>query len=73
MGVFKKGKNWYIDYYVRGRRRRGKIGPNKHQAELVLQKRTVQIAEDKFFDIKRVGRVLLDGPREIWYQELLRI
>ncbi len=60
MGVFKKGKNWYIDYYVRGRRRREKIGPNKRQAELVLQKRTVQIAEDKFFDIKRVGRVLLD-------------
>ena len=60
MGVFKKGKNWYIDYYVEGRRKREKIGPNRRQAELVFQKRQVQVAEDKFFDIKRAKKVLFD-------------
>lgn len=30
MAVYKKkGKNWYIDYYVKGRRKRGKIDPSK--------------------------------------------
>jgi len=60
MGVFKKGKNWYIDYYVKGRRKREKIGPNRRQAELVFQKRQVQVAEGKFFDIKRAKKVLFD-------------
>lgn len=57
MGVFKKHGSWYIDYYVNGRRKREKIGPNKRQAELVLKKRKVQIAEGKFFDIKKKPKV----------------
>jgi len=57
MGVFKKGNNYYIDYYVRGRRRREKIGPNKRQASLVLQKRKVQIAEGKFLDLTREEKI----------------
>jgi len=48
MGVFKKNGYWYIDYYVDGRRKREKVGPNKRQAELVLKKRRVQVAEGKF-------------------------
>ena len=36
MGIFKKASNWYIDYYVEGRRRREKIGPSKKQAVIVL-------------------------------------
>jgi len=54
MGVFKKGKNWYIDYYDQNRRRRREmIGPNKRQAEIVLQKRKVEVAEGKFLDIRK--------------------
>jgi len=41
VGLFRKGKNWYIDYHVEGWRKREKIGPNRRQAELVLQKRKV--------------------------------
>jgi len=52
VGVFKKGSNWYIDYYVQGRRKREKIGPSKAQARVVLQKRKVQIAEGKFLDVR---------------------
>ena len=48
MAIFKKNDNWYIDYYVNGRRKREKIGPNRKQAIIVLQKRKVQIAEKRF-------------------------
>ncbi len=44
MAIFRKANNWYIDYYINGRRKREKIGPNRRQAELVFQKRQVQIA-----------------------------
>ena len=58
MGIFKKGKNWYIDYYDQNkRRRREMIDPNKRQAEIVLQKRKVQVAENKFLDIKKVEKI----------------
>ena len=57
MGVFKKGKSWYIDYYVLGRRKREKVGPNKVQARVVLQKRKVQIAERKFLDVRRHEKI----------------
>ena len=61
MGVYKKGINWYIDYYLpHGKRKREKVGPSKKQAELVLKKRRVQIAEEKFFDIKREERISFD-------------
>ena len=68
MAIFKKGNSWYIDYYVNGRRKREKIGPNRHQAELVFQKRQVQIAEDKFFDIKRAKKVLFDDFAKMYLE-----
>jgi len=57
MGFFKKGKNWYIDYYVRGKRKRESIGPSKQLAQTILKKRKVQIAENKFLDIRRFGKI----------------
>jgi len=60
VGVFKKGKSWYIDYYVQGRRKREKIGPSKTQAQVVLQKRKVEIAEGKFLDVKKEEKVPFD-------------
>jgi len=57
MSVFKKGSNWYIDYYVAGRRKREMIGPNKKLAERVLDKRRLQIAENRFLDIKKMERI----------------
>jgi hypothetical protein len=29
MGVYKKGRHWYFDYYVKGTRKRKKIRPSK--------------------------------------------
>ena len=56
---FKKG-NWYIDYYANGKRKREKIGTSKALAETVLKKRKVEIAENKFLDIKREHKVKLE-------------
>jgi len=51
MAVYKKGKNWYIDYYVRGRRKRKKIGPSKKLAEQVLKDIQVKIAKGEYLGI----------------------
>ena len=36
MAIYKKQGSWYIDYYVKGVRKRKKIGPSKHVADLAL-------------------------------------
>lgn len=50
MGVFRKQGVYRIDYYVDGRRKRERISPDKKQAETVLRKRKVAIAEGKYLD-----------------------
>jgi hypothetical protein len=42
MAVFKKRGVYWIDYYVNGRRKRERIGPDKRLAEVVLKKRKVE-------------------------------
>jgi len=54
MAVFKKQSVWSIDFYVNGRRKRERIGPDKKLAATVLQKRKVAIAEGKFLDKQRL-------------------
>jgi hypothetical protein len=54
MAVFKKQVVYWIDYYVNGRRKRERVGPDKKLAETVLQKRKVEIAEGKFLDKRKV-------------------
>ncbi len=65
MGIFKKGKNWFIDYYVQGRRKRESIGPSKELAQIVLKKRKVQMAEGKFLDVKK--------EKKIHFREMARL
>jgi len=57
MGLYLKKGNWYIDYYVQGRRKREKIGTSKTLAENVLRKRKVEIAENKHLDIRREYKI----------------
>jgi hypothetical protein len=57
MGIFQKGKNWYIDYYYKGRRKRKKIGPSKKLATQVLNDVQLKIAKGEYigiFDEKKV-------------------
>jgi integrase len=51
MGVFKKGRHWYIDYYVKGQRKRKKIGPSKQVAEQALAQVQVKLAKQEFLGI----------------------
>lgn len=51
MGLYKRGKSWYIDYRVEGRRVRESIGPNRKVAERALAKRKVQVAENRILDV----------------------
>jgi len=54
VGIYKRGKIWYIDYYDQyGKRHREAVGPNKRQAEQVLAKRKIEVAENKFLDKKK--------------------
>ena len=51
MGIFQKGKNWYIDYYVKGRRKRKKIGTSKKLAMQVLKDVQLKIAKGEYLGI----------------------
>lgn len=56
MGIFRKGENWFIDYRANGRRVREKIGQNRKLAESVYSKRKLDLAENKFLDVRKVSR-----------------
>jgi len=66
MAVFRKGKIWYIDYYVDGRRKREAVGPNRKLAEKVLAKRRVQLAEGRYLDIRAQSKVTFDELAEVY-------
>ena len=51
-GVYKKGKNYFIDYYFQGRRLREKVGPSHRMAQLALAARLGEIAQGRF-ELKR--------------------
>lgn len=46
--IYKRGKHWYLDVRVKGRRIRKKIGASKKIAELALKDSEVKIARDQF-------------------------
>jgi len=46
--IFKRGKVWYIDIRVSGRRVRKRVGTSKRIAELALQDAEVKAARDEF-------------------------
>ena len=60
MGVYKKGKNWYIDYYVKGHRKRKKIGPSKKDAELSLKNVQVKNAREEYLGIFEEKKIPFD-------------
>ena len=57
MGVFKRGKNYWIDYYFNGCRKRESVGTSKSLAVRALEKKHVAIAEGRFLDIKKEQKV----------------
>lgn len=53
MGVYQRGKNWYIDFTFKGQRIRESIGPSRKGAEKVIAKKKAEIAENKFLDVRK--------------------
>jgi integrase len=68
MAVFKKQGVYWIDYYVQGRRKRERIGPDKRLAETVLKKRQVAIAEGKYLDKARVPRCTFSELADLYLE-----
>ncbi|MFZ6016426.1 MAG: tyrosine-type recombinase/integrase [Nitrospirota bacterium] len=60
MGIYQKGKNWYIDYYFKGRRKRKKVGPSKKLAEQVLKDVQLKIAKGEYLGIYEEKKILFD-------------
>lgn len=66
LDIFKKGRSWYVDYYVSGRRKRESVGPSRKQAQIVLQKRKVQIAENRFLDVLKDEKILFEEMAKVY-------
>jgi integrase len=67
MGVFKKQGVYWIDYYVNGRRKRERIGPDRRLAETVLRKRKVEIAEGRFLERRRPITTTFDELADAYF------
>jgi integrase len=68
MAVFKKQGVYWIDYYVNGRRKRERIGPDKRLAEVVLKKRKVEIAEGKYLDKRMVPLCSFNELADLYHE-----
>jgi site-specific recombinase XerD len=58
MGIFKKGNNWYVDYYLKGRRKRKKVGPSKKLAEQILKDIQVKTARGEYLGVFEEKKIL---------------
>jgi len=62
MSLYKKGKNWYIDYYYPpgrlGTRVREKVGPVKDEARIMLAKRLEDIRQGRNPELRKVSPTL---------------
>jgi integrase len=69
MGIYKKKKLYWIDYYADGKRRRESIGPSYKLAQEVLHKRKVEIAEGNFFPERKVKDLSFREMAEIFLKQ----
>jgi len=60
MGIYKKGKNWYIVFYRKGRWKRKKIGPSRKLAEQVLKDVQVKIAKGEYLGVLEEKKILFE-------------
>ncbi len=60
MVFYQKGKNWYIDYFVKGHRKRKIIGPSKKLAELVLKDVHIKNTSEEYLGILENKKMLFN-------------
>lgn len=75
-GVFKSKKTgkWYIDYRLpNGKRRRETIGDSRKLAEAVLRKRKVEIAENKYLDVRRDLKIKFEDFADEYFEKHCKV
>lgn len=60
VSIRKRGKNYEIDYYCKGKRYRQVVGPSRKEAEAAVGKRLAEIREGKFFDRVKIRETLME-------------
>ncbi|MCQ9206463.1 MAG: site-specific integrase [Omnitrophica bacterium] len=68
MSLYKREKNWYIDYHAYGKRIREVIGADRKLAETVLAKRKLAITENRFLDIKKKSRTTFNELCDLYIE-----
>ena len=73
--VLLKEKNaiYYIEYRCDRRRIREKVGHNRKFAEIVLNKRKVEVAENKYLDKKKVTRIKFSDMADKYVEMFLKV
>lgn len=64
MAVYQRKGDWWIDTYVKGRRIRRKIGPDKKTAELVEKDLKVKVAREEYLGIIEERKVYFEDFAE---------
>jgi len=64
---------YYIEYRYEHRRIREKVGFNRKFAEIVLNKRRVEIAENKFLDKKKVAKIKFSDMVDKYIEMYLKV
>lgn len=64
MSIYLRNNIWWIDYYYQGRRQREAVGKDKKLAEVALQKRAIEIVENKFLDVKKKKKIKFEDFAE---------
>ena len=67
--IFKKGKNWYIDFYHKGKRLRRKVGPSKELSRLALKDVELRIAKGQWPGIVEEKRIRFKDYARAWLKE----
>jgi integrase len=73
MGIYVKGGNYYIDYYVDGRRKRENAGKSRKLAEAILAKRKIQVIEGKFLDIEKKEKIFFKDMAEMFLENYAKV
>jgi integrase len=64
MGLYKRGRSWYIDYYYPpgrgGKRIRERVGPEKDEARILLAERLQDIRQGRNPSLRRIKPKLFD-------------
>lgn len=72
-GVIWKRGAWWLDYRFNGRRHREKVGPSQDLAETAMQKKRVEIAENRFLDIKKEKKIRFEEFADQFLEQYCKI